>query len=137
VAEAKLKMVAVLAEFPNVVEKFDGKFDKLSAYIRLSTRTAMADFFRNDHVIAFPHSQNPPEIEASHPHAFMDETPVEPDETLETLRKCARDDGDRSILAARIDGGTLAETAKLTGFSRNTIRKRLARMRSRYENLTS
>lgn len=137
VAEAHLKMVEVVEKFgPDLAKKFDGKFDKFSAYIRLSTQTAIAEFFRHEHIVTHPHTQEPPQWEYIRKEPAAEElTPIE--EILGTLRRCARDDCDREILEARMGGGTFTDTANRTGHSRNTIRKRLSLMRARYEKLTS
>lgn len=139
-AAAALKMLEVLDKFgPDPLEKFDGKFDKLSAYVRLSTRTAIVDFLRNQPIIRAPR-YNPPAI-CEHlkagPTSDDPPTPLEDREVEAILWACAKDDKDRAILMARWNGGPLTETVEVTGISRNTIRKRLAQMLARYEKMTS
>lgn len=138
VGEAMVKMLEIVEKCgPDPLAQFEGNFDQFAQYLRLSIHTGIVDFIRQNSLIPV-RSKTPPVFENCNPKQFVDHTPVEPDETLETLRACVRDERDRQILESRLnDGGTFEETSARTGYSRNTIRVHLRRMRKRYEKMTS
>lgn len=138
---AYVRMMEVLEKLgPDALEdKFDGKFDKLSTYIRLSTRTAFSDFFRRNKIISSPHTRKPiPCEQLGRDPIGPDGVPTMPEsEVMETLWECAKDERDRDILRDRVlQGGPISGTIQRTGYARNTITKRLRQMMDRYERMT-
>lgn len=129
--EANLTLVQQVDDF------LTGKIGHLDPYLRQCVCTSISDHLRKDSVIPV-RSKNPPRFEPARPGSF----PVDPanpiGETYEALSLIAKDWRDRAILTAKLNGcEKISDVAKVTGFSRTTIRKRMDQMRARYEKVTS
>lgn len=113
----------------------DGKVRQLSAYARQSCCNAMYDYLRRRSLIPV-RSKNPPVI--LHSASFVSPDSGDPEfETWEAIRLVIKDWRDRAIVAAKLNGcKTDVAVAKVTGFSRTTIRGRIARMMRKYEKVT-
>lgn len=128
--EANLRLVEVVDSY------MDGKIDNFSVYLRLSVMTAMTDYIRANSLIPV-RSKSPPSIELNPPEtAFAVDHHPDGREVFTVLLQCAKDFKDREILHAKAGGATMAEVMERTGLSRNTIKKRLARIGRLYEKAT-
>lgn len=138
---AVLKCLARLTtmdgEGPPILDRFDGKFDKLSAYLRLTTWTAFSDFLRSNAIVAEPHSRErtPCERLKSEPEAAeIPKTPLERGEVLKRLFDITQDQTDAKILQAKTDGAkTAREVSDAVGVSMATVYRRLKVMKNRYK----
>ena len=136
--EANLKMLATLAKFDgDVLEQFDDNFDKLSVYIRLTTRTAFSDFMRTNAVVIEPHSKEEKSqisqlSEDPEAKAFIEHENKR--DVLERLFGVLQDRRDVKIIQAKLDGAkTAKEVSEVTGISTSTIYRRLKVIKSRYD----
>lgn len=139
VGEGNVKLLEVIDRFLENGEGFSGRF---SNYVRISIVTAISDFVRNNSVIRAPkdkwvHVQTGGHFPGAN-HNFGTE------EVEKIILKCIRDRRDSMIVNAMMDAdadpdtkNSYAEVARRTGFSRNTVSKRLKAIKKRFDDLTS
>lgn len=132
VGAANLRMVEKLSEIE--LENFEN-FDKLSVYIRLSSRTAFSDFIRKSRTVQEPHSKSktPCDHLAREP-ICREEPELSEYDVLEKLLDTVQDARDAKIITAKLRGAKMAkDVAKIVGLSTSTVYRRLKAIKIRYK----
>ena len=126
--EAQIKLVEVVDKY------LAGKVDKFSYYLRLTIIGGIADFLRRETLI--PTRSTKPAVVVFGETGQLTARPVPEltyEEAFDTLLHTIKGPRDAKIFQARWDGLSIAETATHVGVSKQTVVRRLRKMKERYD----